>query len=61
MIKDIISQESRSTKTSKKSESRISCPKCSNHFTDDHPFMKHYEKSHIREQKYNGMVIVIMS
>ncbi|CAG8713665.1 40352_t:CDS:2 [Gigaspora margarita] len=50
MIEDIISQESRSTETSKKSES-VNCPKCNNHFTDHHSFMKHFEKSHIREQK----------
>ncbi|CAG8822278.1 12012_t:CDS:1, partial [Gigaspora rosea] len=42
--------KSRPTETSKKSES-LNCPKCNNHFTDYHSFMKHFEKSHIREQK----------
>ncbi|CAG8802350.1 10004_t:CDS:2, partial [Dentiscutata erythropus] len=48
MIKDIISQ---ATEASKKSGSRINCPECDNYFTDGYSFIKHYEKSHIREQK----------
>ncbi|CAG8552395.1 17545_t:CDS:2 [Dentiscutata erythropus] len=47
MIKDIISQKSRPTEASKKPESRFSCPKCDNHFTDNYSFIKHFERSHI--------------